>query len=96
MTDTIVAYVGKPIGDGLGLDRFGSRSRRVLTDWYGNQIGFCFSRKSWPVRSYIGSRMYQFYATIGGREYTGRSFGEGMSIVLRETADSKRKAAANA
>lgn len=88
----IVAYVGEKVGDGMGVDRFGDTSRRFLTDWHGNKIGHCNLYKSWPVQSSIGNRMYQIYATIGDKVYTGRGFGVGMSVVLRETAASKRKA----
>ncbi len=84
----IVAYIGKPYARtesayGLG--------RRELTNWHGEILGTCYLGTGWRVNSYIGSRMYQVYATINGREYTGRSFGEGMSVVLRETAASKRE-----
>src|SRR5512146_3423085 len=89
MTDKIVAYIGKPCGDGIGVDRFGSTSRRYLTQWDGTKFGYCSLSKGWPVRSYVGSRMYQVHAQIGSRFYTGRSFGEGMAVVLRETAESK-------
>lgn len=88
----IVAYVGETVGDGMGVDRSGDTSRRFLTDWHGNKIGRCNLYISWPVRSCIGNRMYQIYATIGDKVYTGRGFGAGMSVVLRETAASKRKA----
>jgi len=81
-----VAYVGKTLGDGMGVDRHGPTSRRALTDWHGNQIGTCALTSSWRVRSYIGCRMYQIYATINGVDYTGRGFGEGMSVVLRRCA----------
>lgn len=80
----ITAYIGKPVSDGMGVDRFGSTSRRALTDWHGNQIGFCYLGKRWPVRSYIGTHMHQVYATVDGKRYTGRSWGEGMSVNLRE------------
>ena len=88
--EPIIAYIGKSCGDGMDLDKEGPTSRRHLTDWHGNHIGTCFLSSSWPIRSYIGSRMYQVYAKINGREYKGRSFGEGMSIKLYETAHSIR------
>ena len=91
--ETFVAYIGKTIGDGMGVDRHGPTSRRALTTWTGEQLGYCALRNSWRVGSAYGSRMYQVHATAFGREYTGRGFGEGMSIVLRETASSKRKRA---
>lgn len=55
------------------------RENGVLGDWHGNPIGTWKVTSSWPVRSYIGSRMYQIRATLDdGRTYTGRGFGEGM------------------
>lgn len=69
-----------------------SSDARSVTVWTGLPIGTCRAVSSWPTpRSCIGSRMYQFHATIGGRDYTGRGYGEGMCIALRETAASKRK-----
>lgn len=64
----------------------------AATVWTGLRLstdGICTA--SWRVRSYTGSHMYQHLFTIGGRKYTGRGFGKGMCIVLRETAASKRK-----
>lgn len=69
------AYVGKPLND--------STSCRALTDRHGNRIGVCFLSSSWYVRSFIGNRMYQIYAIVDGIKYTGRGFGEGMSVNLR-------------
>ena len=87
----IVGYVGKKLGDGMGVDRFGDTSRRELTDFQGNKIGTCALGSSWRVNSYIGSRMYQIYATVAGVEYTGRGFGENMAVNLRPVRN-KRKA----
>lgn len=70
-----VGYVGKRLPSGY---------QRELTDWHGRVIGVCMLTSSWAVRSYIGSRMYQIYATIDGVRYTGRGFGEGMSVNLRK------------
>lgn len=81
--EKLVAYVGKTIGDGMGCDRHGRTSRRALVDWHGTQIGTCFISSSWPVRSYIGTHMNQIYARVDGVDYTGRGFGEGMSVLLR-------------
>jgi len=89
--ESIVAYVGKTLGDGMGVERHGSTSSRALTDWHGNQIGTCYLSTSWPVRSYIGTRMFQIYATVNGVEYTGRGFGESMSVVLRPRAKQSRR-----
>ncbi|HRP25356.1 hypothetical protein [Thauera sp.] len=81
--ESFVAYVGKWGGTQAA---FG----RDLTTWAGDVIGTVTLRTSWRVNSYVGSRMYQAYARVGGREFTGRTFGEGMAVVLRETAASKR------
>ncbi|UUV43265.1 hypothetical protein RCCWILLIS_93 [Rhodobacter phage RcCWillis] len=81
----LVAYVGESLKSGAGIDRE-LYSRNILTDWHGNRIGTCYLSNSWPVNSYIGSRMYQIYAWVDGKEYTGRGFGRGMSVNLRETA----------
>lgn len=51
----------------------------------------CFLSTSWRVNSYIGTHMFQIYARVEGRDYTGRGFGEGMCVNLRETAESARK-----
>ena len=60
--------------------------RRYVTTWTGDILGECYLGSGWPVRSFIGPRMYQATAWIGGREYTGRTFGPGMCINLRLTA----------
>lgn len=65
--------------------------RHALTTWAGVRIGEVCLSTSWPVGSYVGPRMYQAYATVGGREFTGRTFGEGLALSLRETAASKRR-----
>lgn len=90
MTDILVAYVGKKLGDGMGVDRNGPTSRRELIDWHGKQIGTCYLSSSWKVQSYVGSRMYQIYATVNGKTYTGRGFGEAMAVKLRLTAKQPR------
>lgn len=79
------------VGELLNVNPHGTSMRvtngtRALTDWHGNQIGTCYLSSSWPIRSYIGSRMYQIYARIDGVDYTGRGFGEGMSVNLRRCA----------
>lgn len=86
----IVAYIGKAKGNGMGCDRILGQSYTV-TNWKGKVIGNATKGSTWRVNSYIGTYMSQFYAKIDGKEYTGRSFGVGMSIVLKETAKSKRK-----
>ena len=68
--EKIVAYVGDTVGERIGIDRH-VNGRRYLTDWHGNRgSGYCAYSTTWPVRSYIGSRMYQIYATIGTVHYT--------------------------
>jgi hypothetical protein len=88
----LIAYVGKKLGDGMGAERFGDTSRRELLDFKGNKIGTCALASSWRVNSYIGSHMHQIYATSKGVEYTGRGFGEGMSVRLRPLAKQPKKA----
>lgn len=85
----IVAYVGESLKSGSGID-CELYSRNALNDWGGNRIGTCYLSNSWRVNSYIGTRMFQIYAWVDGKEYTGRGFGRGMAVVLRETAHSKR------
>ena len=87
----LTAYVGKKLGDGMGVDRFGETSRRELIDGHGAKIGTCAIGKGWRINSAYGTHMYVIYATVEGREYHGRGFGEGMSVCLRETAESRRK-----
>lgn len=91
--ETFVAYVGKAKRNGMGVDRIVGQSYS-LTTWTGDELGNATLCSSWSVNSYAGSRMYQIYAWMSGREYTGRGFGAGMAVVLRETAASRRKRAA--
>lgn len=89
-----VGYIGETVGDGMGVERHGDTSRRYLTDWHGNVIGHVALDTGWRVNSAYGSHMYQAYATLSdqpGRTYTGRTWGKGMSVCLRETAKSKAK-----
>ena len=90
----IYAYIGSGRRDGMGCDRLAAQSYPLQT-WQGEQIGVAFMGEGWRVNSWIGSRMHQIYAYSRGedgllREYTGRGFGEGMAVTLRETAASKR------
>ena len=94
MADKIVAYIGAGGRDGMGCDRMAAQSY-PLTTWKGAKIGVAFMGKGWRVNSYFGNRMHQIYAYSRGadgilREYTGRGFGEGMSVYLRETAQSRK------
>ena len=61
--DVIVAYPG---------------TGGVLGDWHGNRIGSWEQVASWPVHSWMGSRMFQIEALVDGVLYTGRGFGVGM------------------
>jgi hypothetical protein len=86
MADILIAYVGKRIEDS-------SQTHppiRELTDWQGRKIGTVTLCHSWPIRnSFLGSRMFQAYARVGGRTLTGRTFGEAMAVKLRPTAKQK-------
>lgn len=60
--------------------------------WTGRPLSTqLYAASSWRVNSCYGSTMTQYYAWIGGRQYTGRGLGEGMCIRLKETAESRRK-----
>ncbi len=88
------AYVSAAEPNGIGCDRQYGRTY-PLTVWTGQKIGYCTLATSWHVNSAFGTHMYQIYAWIRGvdgidREYTGRGFGTGMIVNLRETAKSKR------
>lgn len=85
--ETLVAYLGRPDRQACNYE---TGQPWPVTVWTGREIGRAFVRSKWRVRSFIGSHMHQFEARINGRVFTGRSFGEGMAIVLRETAASKR------
>jgi hypothetical protein len=89
LPEIFTAYLDKPNRNGMGCDRVIGQTYPVIV-WTGLKVGFATKGSSWRVSSYIGDEMSQFYARVGGREYTGRSFGEGMCITLRETAESKR------
>ena len=86
LPERIVAYLGTPPAGQLDPHAF------PVTTWTGNPLGV--ARRGWtswrPPNSHIAN-MAQYYATIGGREYTGRGQGSGMCIALKETAASKRK-----
>jgi hypothetical protein len=88
--DKLVAYIGKPNRNGMGIDRIAGQTWDV-TDWHGNKIGYATRGAMWRVRSYVGTHIAQWYAHIDGKEYTGRGFGEGMAVVLRPTAEQQRK-----
>lgn len=86
LPETLVAYIGARRENGMGCAREIGAGYPV-TVWTGLQIGNATKGATWRAGY---DSLSQFYARIGGREYTGRGQGEGMSIVLRETAASKR------
>jgi hypothetical protein len=81
--DYIIAYVGKHNADDYAPEHCGPHYLRDLTDWHGNRIGGCYLSSSWRVRSFMGDYMYQIYATVNGKRYTGRGMGAGMMCRLR-------------
>lgn len=90
LPEKLTAYIGNREPNGMGVDRLVGRSYPV-TVWTGLQIGNC-TLVAHADHSHYEPR-YQCYATIAGREYTGRTQGVGMYVNLRETAASKRKRA---
>ena len=74
LPDTIVAYIGTKEPSRLSVD---------VGVWTGDKLGVAYQTSSWRVNSYVDNVMYAYRAKIGNREYVGRGFGQGMSIVLR-------------
>lgn len=73
-----------------------SSDEKRITTWTGGELGSLTLGLGWVVRSCFGSRMYQGEARIRASDgttyvYTGRTFGGGMCISLRETAASRRR-----
>ena len=87
--EAIFAYIGAPMGNGMGCDRIVGQTYPV-TVWTGDKIGIATKGATWRAGPY-GDELSQFYARINGREFTGRGQGQGMCIKLKETAESKRK-----
>jgi hypothetical protein len=87
--ESFVAYIGKPQGNGMGCDGILGQTWDV-TDWQGNKMCSATQGASWRVNSCYGSTMSQWYCRKAGRDYTGRGFGQGMSVVFRETAASRK------
>lgn len=57
-----------------------------LQTWDGQDMGIRLQVvSSWPVRSYIGTRMYAYCADIGGVRYHGRGFGDGIVLKLHRS-----------
>ena len=79
LPEHVAAYVGK--------------GGQHVTTWAGDPLGVARVLSSWPVRSYVGSRMRQYCVCINGANYTGRGFGEGMLVMLRRVASERRAAA---
>lgn len=86
-----VAYIGKPMSNGMGLERQLGQTYAVTT-WTGDVICYATLGSSWRTYSRYGSnnRQYQFYCLLNGREYTGRNAGVGMAIRFKETAQSRK------
>ena len=78
LPETIVAYIGS-MNAGSDMPRGSGRGATYpVTVWTGLPIGYATRGSTWRTPgSYVSSTMSQFYATIGGREYTGRGAGEG-------------------
>lgn len=89
MSDSFVAYIGDPQGNGMGCDRILGQSWDV-TDWHGTKICSATQGATWRVNSCVGTHMSQWYCRKAGRDYTGRGFGRGMAVVFRETAASRK------
>ena len=63
----------------------------AATTWTGDLLSHdSVCTGEWSINSYLSNTMSQHTFKIGKREYTGRGLGKGMSIILRETAKSKR------
>ena len=81
----LYAYVGAQIDP-----RPGEPPLHVLTNWHGERIGTIRLTSSWPIpRSVYSPRMFQAYATVKGRTYTGRTGGEGLSFRGRRIASER-------
>ena len=66
--------------------------RGQVTDGADEVYGWYTVLSSWKLASYVGSTMYSVFATIKDqdgqyRNYHGRGFGHGMSILLRPYKD---------
>lgn len=63
----------------------------VLNDWHGKPLGTWRVLSSWPVRSWIGSRMYSIECYVEGVRYVGRGFGKGMSLRAKRSPRQGRR-----
>lgn len=96
--EKFTAYIGDSAPNGCGIDKEYGRTY-PLTVWTGDKLGYCTIYKIRRMNSAYGSWQYQVNAWITGadgieRQYIGRSFGVGMMVKLRQSAESKRKLAA--
>lgn len=71
--DRAVGYfhAGAGAGEGAG-------AKGTIRAWGGKVMGDAWIVSSWPIRSYVASRMYAIHALIGGHLYHGRGCGSGM------------------
>lgn len=83
----VIGYVGDVITDCPQL----RKSRHKLTNWHGEQIGIIYLSSSWRINSHLSDRMYQAYAWVNGKEYTGRTLGNGMVFKGKRTASDLKK-----
>lgn len=61
-------------------------THNTITTWDGQIIGYYVVRSSWPVNSFIGTRMMSvFIALTTGGTFIGRTFGEGMIVNAKRT-----------
>ena len=74
---------------GEGVFYLGDGERSVVS-WGGLHIAPATVTHKWRVQSWYGTHMHQVRVRIGKREFTGRGWGVGMSIALRETAASRK------
>jgi hypothetical protein len=82
--EKLTAYVGRQLGHGTHpITGVFSFRKHEVTDFQGKALGTCVLASKWRVNSYVGTHMYQVYAVINGHVFTGRSFGESMSVNLR-------------
>jgi hypothetical protein len=72
----IVAYVGKKVGDGMGVDKYSPNSRNYVTDWHGNKIGWCAVK--FKQYGFGGTALYSVHGQLGSRFFYGVGTGEGM------------------
>ena len=57
---------------------------RVIT-WLGTEVGKAEVVSSWPHKGWLSNRLYAIRATVAGREYHGRTQGNGTCVRLYAT-----------